>query len=121
MQCPEEFGILALVRLHHLPFGGHDIHSHQIVRGEPVCAGQPAQTPSQSQPADTGAGHHPHRHDQAVGGSGRIDVSQGGPALYPNGSRCRVNRHRGQLTQVQHDPAVDRPGACHVVTTTADG
>ena len=120
VQCPEQLGVLALGRCHRLPVGGHDLHGNQVVGGEPVRPGQPAHTSAQGQPGDTGAGHYADRHDQAVGLSGRIDVRQGSSALYPNGSRLRVDEHGGQPTQVQHHPALDSPGACDVVTTTAD-
>ena len=119
--CPEQVGFLGRARGPPLAVGGHHVHRHQIVGGEPIGAGEPADAAAERQPADPGGGHDASRGGETEGVGLPIELTPGGTSLDPYGAARRIHPDRSHAGQVDHHSPVAHGVAGDVVTAAAHG
>src|SRR4029453_15033032 len=103
---PEQVGVGLVVGGEQPAVGGDDLGREQAVDGQPVLAGQVADSATQGQAADADRGGVAEAGDQPVGlhcGG----VGPGGEAgLGPGGAGLGIDVDGGQLREVENDPAL---------------
>ena len=100
---------------------GDDVGAEQVVAGEAVLAHQPADPTAERKSADA------RRRDQAAGRRQAVccrlvvDVSPGRAAADERAPRGRVDANALQVSEVDHDAAVERREAGDAVAAAAHG
>ena len=118
-QRPEQVRALLAAGPQHLPGGGDNLGGQQVVAGQPVLRGEPAEPAAQGQPADPGVADRAAGGGQAMRLGGRVELRQRGAAAHPGGPRVRVHRDLAHGAEVDGQAVVAHRGAAEVVRAAA--
>ena len=119
-QAPEQVRVLLGARPDALARREDDVRLDEVVDGQPVSAGEPADAAAEREARDPGPRHHPDRHGQPERLGRAIDVRERRPGPDADQSRIGVDLDRRQAAHVQDDPVVHRAVARDVVAPAAD-
>ena len=119
-QRPEQLGVLARADLDHLAARQHELKGDEVVAGEAVLAGEPADPAAERQAGHPGLGHDPGRDDQPVRRGRGVDVAEPAAAARVHQPGRRIDGDLAQPGQVDGQAAVRHGLAGHVVTAAAD-
>ena len=106
--------------LDHLAAGQHQLEREEVVAGEAVLTGEPADPAAQRQAGHPGLGHDPGRDDQPVRRGRGVDVAEPAAAARVHQLALRIDRDLAQPGQVDGQAAVRHGLARHVVAAAAD-
>ena len=106
--------------LDHLAAGQDELQGDEVVAGEAVLTGEPADAAAQRQAGHAGLGHDPGRHDQAVRRGGRVDVAEQAAAARVHQLAFGIHGDVAQSAEVDGQAAVRHGLARHVMTAAAD-
>ena len=119
-QRPEQLGVAIGVDLDHLAAGQHELEGDEVVAGETVLAGEPADPAAERQAGHPGLGHDPGRDDQPVRRGRGVDVAEPAAAARVHQLALRIDGDLAQPGQVDGQAAVRHGLARHVVAAAAD-
>ena len=119
-QRPEQLRVADRADLDDLAAGQDDLQGHEVVAGQSVLTGEPADAAAQGQAGHAGLGHDAGRHDQAVRGGGRVDVAEQAAPARMDQLALGIDGHLAQPAQVDGQAAVGHGLARHVVAAAAD-
>ncbi len=119
-QGPHQLRVVGLGDLDDLTAGQHQLQGDELVAGQAVGAGEPADAAAQGQPGHPGLGHDAGRDDQPVRGGGRVHVTQAAAAAHVDQLVLRVHGDLAQAAQVEGQAAFGHALAGHVVAAAAD-
>ena len=105
-QPPEQVGVLVGGRADELAVGGHDLVPERVVAGQAELPAEPADAPTERQPADAGVRHDPRRRREPVRLRGRVERPEQRPALHLRRAGARVDDDAPHPGEVDHQPAV---------------
>ena len=106
--------------LDHLAAGQDDLQGDEVIAGQAVLTGEPADAAAQRQAGHAGLGHDPGRDDEPVWTGGRVDVAEQAAAARVHQLAFGIDGHLAQAGQVDGQAAVRHGLARHVVAAAAD-
>ena len=101
--------------------GKHHLGRHEVVDGHPVPAPLMGDAAAERQPGDSGLRHDAAGRGQPERRGHCVDLGPGGAALHVHAAPRRIHIHGTHGREVDHQAAVGRRGAGHVVATAAHG
>ena len=119
-QRPEQVGMRVRGDLDYLAAGQDELQGDEVVAGQAVLAGEPADAAAQRQAGHAGLGHDPGRDDEPVRRGGRVDVAEQAAAARVHQLAFGIDGHLAQAGQVDGQAAVRHGLAGHVVAAAAD-
>src|SRR6266496_3656685 len=117
---PEEVRVLSSIGGEPLPIRGHQIHREQTIDGEPICAHQPADAPTQGESAQT------RSRDGAGGGGQAVHLglmhkfAQGESCLHTRDAPARIDLDVLHPREVDDERAVPDREPNHTMAATTD-
>ena len=119
--APEQFGVFSLAGRHELAVSRDQLDREQVVDGQAIFAAQMPQAAAQRQPAHTGGRDVTSGCRQAEDLRLAVHSADGRAALDADGLGLLIDVHALHERGVDHDPAVTRAAAGHVVAAAAHG
>ena len=119
-QRPEQLGVRVGVDLDHLAGGQDELQRDEVVAGQAVLAGEPADAAAEREAGHAGLGHDPGRDDQLVRRGRGVDVAEPAAAADVHQLALGVDGDVAQPGQVDGQAAVRHGLAGHVVAAAAD-
>jgi hypothetical protein len=119
-QRPEELGVGFGIDLDDLAAGQDELERDEVVAGETVLAGEPADPAAERQAGHPRLGHDPGRDDQPVRRGRGVDVAEPAAAARVHQPGLRIDGDLAQPGQVDGQAAVRHGLARHIVAAAAD-
>ena len=119
-QRPEQLGVGVGVDLDDLAAGQDELEGDEVVAGQAVLAGEPADPAAEREAGHAGLGHDPGRDDQPVRRGRGVDVAEPAAAARVHQLALRIDGDLAQPGQVDGQAAVRHGLARHVVAAAAD-
>jgi len=118
---PEQVVVLGLAGPHWSAIGGDQVGREEVVNGQPVTAGQVADTAAECETADAGGRDDPAGRRQAVGVGRIVEVSPGCAPARTRSAAARIDSNVSHQGQVDDEAVVVATEAGRAVAATADG
>jgi hypothetical protein len=119
-QRPEQIRVLVGAGDENVAVGGHHLRLDEVVAGQTVLPGQPAEPAAKRQPGDTGVGVRTTGRRQTVLLRRCVELRPPHPRLDAGGTVRRINLDALHQRQVDHHAARTHGVACGAVITAAN-